>query len=160
MAFWRDNPGLICLVSVALFWVFAWLILRPFGWRRFLGRCPLLVVTAGAFLSIAATELPEASQRLFEQYLGHSINEMVYWQMSGGITTGENWIALWAQECWVVFRYMILGSAIWAIANLVRRDAVLSNVLTLVLSAGWFFLYVWAQHGTYSALTEMLWANQ
>jgi hypothetical protein len=144
MAAWRDNPALIGLTSVTLFWVSAWLILRPFGWRRFLGRCPLLVVTAGTFLSIAATELPEALQRPFERYLGHPINDMVYWHLSGDITTGENWIALWGEECWVVFRYMILGSAIWAIANLVRREAVWSNVLALISSAAWFFLYVWA----------------
>ena len=39
---------------------------------------------------------------------------------------------------------MILGSAIWAIANLIRRDSLLSNVLTLLLGVGWFFVYVWA----------------
>lgn len=94
MAAWRDNPGLICVVSVVLFGIIAWLLLRPLGWRRFLGRCPLLIVTGGKFLFIAAVDLPEAFQRQFEWYIGHSINDMVYWQVSGGITNGENWVAL------------------------------------------------------------------
>jgi hypothetical protein len=77
MATWLDNAGLVCLVSVLLFGAIAWLVLRPFGWRRFLSRCPLLIVTAGAFFFIAATELPVAFQRSFQWYLGDSIDELV-----------------------------------------------------------------------------------
>jgi hypothetical protein len=141
---WRDNPGLICVVSVVLFGIIAWLILRPLGWRKFLGRCPLLIVTGVPFLFVAAVDLPEAFRRQFERHLDHSINDMVYWHVSATITNGENWIALWGERCGTVFDYLILGSAIWAMVNLIRRDSPLSNVLTLCLGVGWFFLFVWA----------------
>src|SRR5271169_1218333 len=127
MATWLDNAGLVCFVSVVVFGAIAWLVLRPFGWRRFLGRCPLLIVTAGAFFFIAATELPAAFPRPFQWYLGHSILGMV----SVDAHTEEIWILLWGERCGTVFDYMILGSAIWAITNLIRRDFPLSNVLTL-----------------------------
>ena len=140
MAIWLDNADLVCLVSVVMFGAIAWLVLRPFGWRRFLGRCPLLIVTAGAFLFIAATELPDAFQKPSQWFLGHSIHSMV--SVNAHMT--ETWTILWGEWCGTVFRYMILGSAIWAIANLLRRDSPVSNVLTLLLSLGWFFLYVWA----------------
>jgi hypothetical protein len=95
-----------------------------------------LLVTAGALLFIAAIELPVAFQRSFEWYLGHSIHDMV----GAGENMEENWIALWADRCGAVFDYMILGSAIWAIANLIRRDAVWWNMLTLLVSMGWYIL--------------------
>jgi hypothetical protein len=140
MATWLDNAGLVCFVSVVVFGAIAWLVLQPFGWRRFLGRCPLLIVTAGAFFFIAATEFPAAFPRPFQWYIGHSILEMV----SVDAHTKEIWILLWGERCGTVFDYMILGSAIWAITNLIRRDFPLSNVLTLLLSVGWFFFYGWA----------------
>jgi hypothetical protein len=140
MATWLDNAGLVCLVSVVLFGAIAWLVLRPFGWRRFLSRCPLLIVTAGAFFFIAATELPAAFQWPFQWYLGHAIYGMV----SVDAHTTESWILLWAERCRTVFNCLTLGSAIWAIANLVRRASPLWNVFALLLSVGWFFFYVWA----------------
>ena len=140
MTSWLDNARLVCVVSVVVFGAITWLVLRPFGWRRFLGRCPLLIVTAGAFLFIAATQLPAVLQKPFEWYLGHSTHEMV----SVNAHTTERWTIFWGERCGTVFDYMILGSAIWAIVNLIRRDSPLSNVLSLLLSVGWFFLYVWA----------------
>jgi len=140
LATWLDNELLVCVVSVVVSGVISWLVLRPFGWRRFLGRCPVLIVTAGAFIFIAASELPAAFPKPFQWYLGHSIHEMV----SVDAHTTESWDLFWAEWCGTVFDYLILGSAIWAIANLIRRDSLLSNVLTLLLGVGWFFVYVWA----------------
>jgi len=140
MANWLDNARLVCGVSVLVFGAITWLVLRPFGWRRFLGRCPLLIVTAGAFLFIAATELPVAFPKLFQWYLGYSIHEMV----SVDAHTTESWALLWGERCGTVFDYLILGSAIWAVANLIRRDSPWSNVFALLLTLGWFFLYAWA----------------
>ena len=137
---WLDNARLVCVASGVVFGAITWLVLRPFGWRRFLGRCPVLIVTAGAFLFIAASELPAAFPKPFQRYLGHSIYEMV----SVDAHTTESWALLWGVRCGTVLDYLILASAIWAIANLIRRDSPLSNVLTLLLSGGWFFLYVWA----------------
>jgi hypothetical protein len=140
MATWLDNARLVYVVSVVVFGVITWLVLRPFGWRRFVGRFPILIVTAGAFFFIAASELPAAFPKPFQWYLGHSIYEMV----SVDAHTTESWALLWGGRCGTVFDYLIIGSAIWAIANLIRRDSPLSNVLTLLLGVGWFFLYVWA----------------
>jgi hypothetical protein len=139
MKSWLDNAGLVCFVSVVAFCGIAWLVLRPFGWRRFLGRCPLLIVTAGAFFFIAAAELPAAFPGLFQKYLGHSIHGMV----NPDAYTRISWIFLWGGRCVAVFACMILGSAVWAIANLIRKDSPLSNALTLILIVGWFYLYVW-----------------
>ena len=140
MTSWLENARLVCVVSVIVFGAITWLVLRPFGWRRFLGRCPLLIVTAGAFFFIAAAELPAAFPMPFQWYLGHSINEMV----SADAHTEESWILFWGERCGTVFDYMIFGSAIWAIANLIRRDSPHWNVLTLILSVGWFCVYLWA----------------
>jgi hypothetical protein len=140
MTTWLDSARLICLVSALGFGIIIWLVLRPFSWRRFLGRCPVLIVTAGAFLFIAASELPAAFPIPFQWYLGHPIYEMV----SVDAHTTESWALLWGERCGTVFHDLIFGSAIWAIANLIRRESPLSNVLTLLLGVGWFFLYVWA----------------
>jgi len=140
MATWLDNARLVCVASAAVFGAITWLILRPFGWRRFVGRCPVLIVTAGAFLIIAASELPVAFPKPFQWYLGHSIHEMV----SVDAYTTESWALFWGERCGTVFDYMILGSAILAISNLIRRNSPLSNVLSLLLGVGWFLFYMWA----------------
>jgi hypothetical protein len=53
----------------------------------------------------------------------------------------EDWFTYWGASVGTVFRYVILVSAGWAIVNLFRRDATWSNVLTLVVSFGWAYLY-------------------
>jgi hypothetical protein len=131
---------MVCVVSLLLFAVIAWLLLRSFSGRRLLGRTPFLVVTAGVLLFVTAIEIPAALRTPFEHYLGHSIHSMV--RVSD--TEEENWDLLWGERCGAVFRYMILGSAILAIVNLFRRNAVWLNVCALFLSVGWFFLYVWS----------------
>jgi len=140
MTAWHDNPGIVCVVSLLLFAVIAWLLLRPLSGRRLLGRTPFLIVTAGVLLFVAAIEIPEALRTPFEHYLGHSIHSMV--RVSD--TEEENWDLLWGERCGTVFDYMILGSAILAIVNLFRRNAAWLNVSALFLSVGWFFLFIWS----------------
>jgi hypothetical protein len=104
----------------------------------------LFIVTGGGFLFIGVSDLPEATPRLFEHYLGHSLNAMVSQQLSGGGTMSENWLLFWGESCGTVFDYAVLASSIFAIVNLVRRHAIWSNVLALILSFGWACIYVWA----------------
>lgn len=140
MTAWRDSPGIFCVVSLLLFAAIAWLLLRPLGARRLLGRTPFLILTAGVLLFVAAIEIPEALRTPFEHFLGHSIHGMV--RVSN--TEEENWDLLWGERCGTVFDYMILGSVILAIVNLFRRNAVWLNVSALFLSVGWLFLFIWS----------------
>ena len=103
------------------------------------GRCPVLIVTAGAFLFIAVTP-PVAFPKPFQWYLGHSINEMV----SVDAHTNESWALLWGRAVWDSVRLFDLGQRHWAVLNAIWRDSPLSNMLTLLLGVGWFFLNVWA----------------
>ena len=135
---------LICLGSAALSGIIAYFLLRPFSWKQFVGRLPLFLVTGGGFLFVAVITLPEATPGLFERYLGHSLNDMVTRRLSGGAIMSENWPTFWGESVGTVFHYMIVASVIWAILNLFRRDAVRSNILTVILSCGWFFIYLWA----------------
>ena len=89
---------------------------------------------------MAASEFPVAFQKSFERYLGHSIYDMV----SAGASMEESWVLLWGERCGTIFDFMIIGSVIWANVNLIRRNSVGSNVLTLLFSVAWFFVYVWA----------------
>jgi hypothetical protein len=137
---WLDNAGQVCLVSFIVFCVIAWLILRPLGWRRFFGRCPLLIVSAGAFFFIAVAELPAAFPTQFRWYLGHSVHDMVRTDAN----TSERWTIFWGERCGTVFHYMIVGSIIWAIINLIRGDSPVSNAFAFMLSVGWLYLYLFA----------------
>jgi hypothetical protein len=134
----------ICLGSATFSGLIAYLLFRPFRWRQFVGHLPLFLVSGGALLFIAVATLPEATPHLSARFLGHSLNDMVTQRLSGGVTMTENWVTFWGESVVTAFRYVILASAIWAIANLFRRDAVWSNVLTLMLSLGWAFIYLWA----------------
>jgi hypothetical protein len=141
---WHNQLALICLGSAALSALIAYFLLRPFRSKQFVGRLPLFLVTGGAFLFVAVVTLPETTPRLFERCLGHSLNDIVIRRLSGGVTMSENWLTFWGESVGTAFRYMILASVIWAIVNLLRRDAVRSNLLALGLSFGWALIYVWA----------------
>ena len=93
---------------------------------------------------MAVGNLPEAMPRLFERYLGHSLDAVVAQQLSGGGTLTENWLTSWGESIATIFDYIVLASVIWAIANLLRRHAVWSNALTLVLGLGWVCILIWA----------------
>ena len=131
---------MVCAVSLFLFAMIAWLLLRPFSGHRLLGRTPFLIVTAGILLFAAAVEIPGALRMPLEYYLGHSIHSMV--RVSN--IEEENWDLWWGDRCSTVFGYIILASAILAITNLSRRNAVWLNVSALFLGIGWFFLFVWS----------------
>jgi len=144
MDLWRDHPAWFCSLFATLSALVGYLLLRPVSWRRFLGRFPLFLVTGGAFLYVALLNLPAALQRLFEWRLGHSIYEIVYKQLSSGTVFGDLWVNRWEGNVGRVFKYTILVSAVWAIINLLRRQAVWSSVLTLVLTLGWACVILWA----------------
>jgi uncharacterized membrane protein YraQ (UPF0718 family) len=140
MTTWHDNPAIVCAVSLLLFAALAWLLLRQSSGHRLLSRTPFLIVTAGVLLFVAAIEIPEALRTPFERYLGHSIHSMV--RVSD--VEEENWDLLWGERCGTVFRYMILGSAILAIVNTFRRNAVWLNLSALFLTVGWVLFFVWS----------------
>jgi hypothetical protein len=142
--FWRDHPAFPCSVLGTLSIAIGYILFRPLSWHRVLGHSPLFLVTGGAFILGALADLPEALQKVFEWYLGHSIYEMVYEHQSSGTVFGKLWTNRWWERLGIVFHCMILVSAVWAIVNLSRRDAVRSNVLTLLLVFGWGCLIVWA----------------
>jgi hypothetical protein len=144
MAFWQNQPALTCLGSTTISALVGYLLLRPFRREQLARRLPLFLVTGGTFFFIAVLELPETAPYLFEQCLGHSLNEMVIRRLGNGVTMGENWLTLWGESVAAAFRYVIIASMIWAIVNLFRRDAVRTNILTLVLSLGWAWVYLWA----------------
>ena len=131
--------GTTFAASLLIFVAVTWLSLRPFSWRRFLGRCPILLVTAGVLLLIAAAVLPRALPTLFERSLGHPIHGLV--RVSN--TEQENWDLLWDERVGAAFKWMILGSAVWAIANLLFRNAVRLNAIALLVLVGWVLLFVW-----------------
>jgi hypothetical protein len=141
--FWR-SAGFFCSVLAALSIVIGYFLFRPLSLRQFVGRCPLFLVTGGSFFLAALADLPEALQKLFERYLGHSIYAMVYEQQSSGTVFGQLWTNWWWERVATVFDFVILLSAVWAIVNLSRRHAVRSNVLALLLIFGWTCLIVWA----------------
>jgi len=134
--FSRHPAGLFCSVLTALSIAIGYFLFRPLNWRQFLDRCPLFLVTGGALFLMAVADLPEALQKLFERYLGHSIYEMVYEHQSSGIVFGELWTNRWWGHVATVLDSAILLSAVWAIVNLSRRHAVRSNVLALLLIFG------------------------
>jgi hypothetical protein len=142
--FWRAHPGLPCSGLAAISIAIGYFLFRPPNWRRFLERSPLFLVTGGAFFLMALASLPEAQQKLFEWYLGHSIYEMVYEHQSSGTVFGELWTNWWWGWVGGLFDGTILASAVWAIVNLSRQYAVRLNVLALVLTFGWVCLIVWA----------------
>jgi hypothetical protein len=142
--FWRDHPAFPCLLSGTLSIAIGCFLFRPLGLRQLLGRCPLFLVTGGALMLITFANLPEALQSVFERYLGHSIYEMVYEQQSSGTIFGELWTNRWSERLGTFLECMILASAVWAIVNLSRKDAVRSNQLALLVVFGWVCLILWA----------------
>jgi hypothetical protein len=150
--FWREHPALSCSGLAATSIAIGYFVFRPFNWRRFLERCPLFLVTGGALFFMALANLPEALQKPFEWYLGHSIFEMVYEHQSSGTVFGELWTNRWWGWVGTLFDATILVGAIWAVVNLSREYAVKSpsavamrsNVLALLLIFGWVCLIVWA----------------
>jgi hypothetical protein len=141
--FWR-HAGFFCSVLAALSIVVGYFLFRPLSLRQFLGRFPLFLVTGGVFFLMALANLPEALQKLFERYLGHSIYEMVYQHQSSGTVFGQLWTNWWWERVGAVFDFLIFVSAVWAIVNLARRHAMRSNVLALLLVFGWIWCIVWA----------------
>ena len=141
--FSRHPAGLFCSVLTALSIAIGYFLFRPLNWRQFLDRCPLFLVTGGVLFLMAVADLPEALQKLFERYLGHSIYEMVYEHQSSGTVFGELWTNRWWGRVATVGDSAILLSAVWAIVNLSRRHAVRLNVLALLLIFGWICLIVW-----------------
>jgi hypothetical protein len=75
--FWRDHPAFLCLVFGILSIAIGYFLFRRLSWHQTLGRCPLFLVTGGAFILVALVNRPEALQNLFERHLGHSIYEIV-----------------------------------------------------------------------------------
>jgi len=144
MSSWPNEAALICLGSVAISALIAYVLLRPFSRQQLVTRLPLFLVTGGGFLFGALVTLPEASPHIFERILGHSLNDMVTRRLSGGIIFGENWLTFWGESVETVFYFAILASALWAIVNLFRRTAIWSNVLTVAVSVAWAWFYVWA----------------
>jgi hypothetical protein len=142
--FWRDHPGLPCTVLAALSIAIGYFLFRPLNWRRFLERGPLFLVTGGPLFLMALANLPEALQKPFEWYLGHSIFEMVYEHQSSGTVFGELWTNWWWGWVGTLFDGAVLVGAIWAIVNLSRQYAVRSNVIALLLTFAWVCLLVWA----------------
>ena len=102
------------------------------------------MVSGGAFLLMAISNLPEALPKPFEWYLGHSIYKMVYEHQSSGTVFGELWTNRWWERVSAVFDSMILVSVVWAIVNLARRRAVRSNAVALLVVFGWVSLIIWA----------------
>jgi hypothetical protein len=144
MASWHNQYELICLGSAAISTLIAYLLLRPFKRQQLVGRLPLFLVTGGAVLFFAVVNLPEATPHFFERLLGHSLSDMVTRQLSGGVTMSEDWLTFWGESVGTAFHFIILVSVLWAIVNLLRRTAVWSNVITLMMSFGWYCIYVWA----------------
>jgi hypothetical protein len=144
MPYWHNQTALICLGSLAISALIAYVLLRPFNRKQLVTRLPLFLVTGGGFLFGAVVTLPEASPHVFERILGHSLNDMVTQRLSGGVIESENWLTFWGDSVGTAFDFTILASALWAIVNLFRRTAIWSNVLTLVVSLAWACFYVWA----------------
>jgi len=122
-------------------------LLRPFGRQQFLNRLPLFLVTGVAFLFITVIALPGAVPRLFEHYLGHSITRLIVRQLSGDQPMLESWFTYWRASVEAGFRYVTFASAIWAMVNLVRKEAVRPNIVTILVSFGWLCFFVWTPLG-------------
>ena len=144
MAQWYNLPRLVVSVAVALSGLIAYFLFRPFEKRQLVGRMPLFLATGGALLWIATVDLPEAWPRLFVFVLGHSLNELVTHRSSDGTVMTENWLTYWGESVGTAFYFSLLVAVVWAITNLLRRYAIRTNVITLVVVFGWACVFVWA----------------
>lgn len=138
--FENSHPALACSCYLLLWIVFSAALLWPFSRKRVLGRLPVCLTVVILFLADAAGLLPLAMPRLFEHFLGHSLQAISTIRESGGTLLSEPWLERWREASDKVFDWVAICGFWWAIVNLCRRRAWITNTIAAVWVAFWWLV--------------------
>jgi hypothetical protein len=130
------HPAAIFAISLTIWIVASYAVLRPFGRTQFVDRLPFVLTITNLALELALMEMPKAFPGLFDWLLGHSI-------YAHRFETDWQWINRWEMGVASDFRLLVILGAIWGVVNLFRRRSVVLNSLAVV---GALILLVWETH--------------
>ncbi len=99
---------------------------------------PVLLECSLPFVFLMLAALPIAFPWLFQHVLGHSIYALYNLPHQGNVTVTGTWFSeRWLELLRALAAVLIGVGIVWAGLNLLRRSAVVSNMLALSLGVVW-----------------------
>lgn len=136
--FENSHPVLACLLYLLLWVAISAAFLWPFSGRRALDRLPICLTVVIFLLAAAIGDLPLAIPHVFEHVLGHSLQRISTIKESGGTLLSEPWLERWQEGTDEVGYWIAVAGFWWAIVNLFRRRAWITNA-----TAAAYFALMW-----------------
>lgn len=136
----HSHPVVACILYLGLWAVISVAFLWPFSRESFLDRLPIVLTLVTELLDAAIEVLPAAVARPFEALLGHSIWAATTTKEANGMLLTMPWIERWQEGVGAIFIWVGILGALWAILNLCRRRAWVTNTIALgYMAVVWFF---------------------
>lgn len=105
-----SHPAIACILYGALWVAASAAILWPFSRERILDRLPIVLAVLTLLLLAESVELvPLAAPRVFESFLGHSLQAISTIKLSGGTLLSEPWLERWQETSNSVFLWISDG---------------------------------------------------
>ena len=127
MNFEHAHPMLFCILALLAWLIVCVLMLWPFSLERVTDRIPFVVCFGNLPLGLAVAVSPKAFRNIFEALLSHSIYAKRF-------ETDWQWINRWEMVVAKLFFWLTAVGGLWAIGNLCRRRALMSNLLTVIIT--------------------------
>ena len=129
--FENSHPALACFVYLLLWVAISAAFLWPFSKRRVLDRLPICLAVVIEFLAAAIAILPLTTPHQFQHFLGHSLQTISTIHESGGTVLSEPWLERWQEATYGAAFWVSAVGALWAIVNLFRRRAWITNTVAV-----------------------------
>ena len=134
--FENSHPVFACVLYLVLWVAITTALLWPFSGKRIVDRLPICLTVVTCYsLASAIGILPMAAPRLFEHFLGHSLQAISTIKESNGTLLTEPWLERWDEGVDAALYWIMVAGFWWAIVNPFRRRAWITNGIAVVFSA-------------------------
>lgn len=127
MSLEHSHPMLLCILALVAWVMVCVLMFWPFSLKRVTDRMPFVVCFGNLPLELAVMVSPKGFRGVFEGLLGHSIYAKRF-------ETDWQWINRWEMVSGKLFFWLTVVGGLWAIVNLCRRRAWISNLLAVIVT--------------------------